>query len=304
MLNYFSRSFFYDQFINLNFYASVVWVSRRDPIVNSFSSSQFRNYILKKIHEILEITNDYGGLARSSNNYPINMDVYNFHSYENEFKLKSQKSLWILQSLTGKTVPMNVINIDIVDSSERVKQISSRQVEYYYKTFIEKTAELIEQFGGFILKNVGDCVIGFFPSGDNINENHDTAVLCGLEAIDMIKNMNEDFKDRGLPPINCRVASDFGEARVVQIKSRGNYSTLDLFGNALNKPTKILHHAKPDQMVIGGDLFANFMSDFREGIDKKFIKIFSDNFDFDFKLIHKFDITGSENYPVFLVNRS
>jgi hypothetical protein len=114
-----------------------VWVSRRDPIVNSFSSSQFRNYILKKIHEILEITNDYGGLARSSNNYPINMDVYNFHSYENELKLKSQKSLWILQSLTGKTVPMNVINIDIVDSSERVKQLSARQVEYYYKTFIE-----------------------------------------------------------------------------------------------------------------------------------------------------------------------
>lgn len=279
-------------------------VSSGDPIVNSFSSSQFRNYILKKIYEILEITNDYGGLARSSKNYPINMDVYDFPSNENELKLKSQKSLWILQSLTGKTVPMNVINIDLVDSSERVKQISSRQVEFYYKTFIEKTAELIEQFGGFVLKNVGDCVIGFFPSGENINENHDTVVLCGLEVIDMIKNMNEDFKDKDLTPINCRVAADFGEARVVQINSRGNYSTLDLFGNALNKPTKILHYAKLDQMVIGGDLFANFMSDFREGIEKKFIKIFSDKFDFDFKLIHKFDITGNENYPVFLVNRS
>ena len=64
-----------------------MWVSRRDPIVNSLSSSQFRNYILKKIYEILEITNDYGGLARSSKNYPINMDVFNFPSYENEFKL-------------------------------------------------------------------------------------------------------------------------------------------------------------------------------------------------------------------------
>ena len=105
MLNYFSRSFFYDQFINLNFYASVVRVSSGDPIVNTFSSSQFRNYILKKIYELLEITNDYGGLARDSKNYPINMDVFNFPSNENEFKLKSQKSLWILQSLTGKTVP-------------------------------------------------------------------------------------------------------------------------------------------------------------------------------------------------------
>jgi len=280
-----------------------VWVSRRDTLDRSFTYSKFRNYIVNQLSEILEITNNYDGLARSLESYPVNMDVYNIIHAENEWKSKSKKSLWILKSLTGKTVPMNVINIDIVDSSERVKQLSSKKVEYYYKTFIEKTAELIEQFGGYVLKNVGDCVIGFFPSGNTINENHDTAVLCGLGIIDMIKNMNNDFVEKGIPPINCRVAADFGEARVIQINSRGEYSALDLFGNALNKPTKILHQAKPNQMVVGGDLFANFMSDFREGIKKKFIKISSDGFGFNFKLIHRFDLTGHENYPVFLVDR-
>lgn len=279
-------------------------VSRRESLGNAFSSSEFRDYLVKHVLEIVNLTKDYGGLARNSESYPINMDVYNELSIKNEFREKSNKSYWILNSLTGKTVPMNVINIDIVDSCERVKSISSKKVEYYYKTFIEKTADLIEQFGGFVLKNVGDCVIGFFPSGDSINENHDTTVLCGLSALDMIKNMNSDFLENGLPPLNCRVSADFGEARVVQIKSRGNYSTLDLFGNALNKPTKILHHAKPGQMVIGGDLFANFMSDFREGIRKKLIRISSNDFGFDFKLVHRFDITGHENYPVFLVKRT
>ena len=278
--------------------------SRRKSHNDALSSSQFRNYIINQILEILEQTNDYGGLARSSESYPINMDVFNSTRREDEFRSKSKKSFWILKSLTGKTVPLNVINIDIVDSSERVKAISSTQVEYYYKTFIEKTAELIEQFGGFVLKNVGDCVIGFFPSGDNINENHDTAILCGLNIVETIKNMNSDFLERGLPAINCRVAADFGEARVVQINSKGDYSTLDLFGNALNKPTKILHHAKPDQMVIGGDLFANLMSDFREGFKKKFVKISSKDSDFNLKLIHRFDITGRESYPVFLVDRN
>ena len=276
----------------------------RKESLSDISSSDFREYVVKKLLEILEITGNYGGLARSSKNYPIDMNVLKNVYFENESKLKSKKSSWILKSLMGKTVPMNVINIDIVDSSERTKQLSSKQVEYYYKTFIEKIAELIEQFGGYVLKNVGDCVIGFFPSSDSINENHDTTVLCGLSAIEMIKNMNNDFTDKQLPPINCRVAADFGEARIVQIQSGGDYSALDLFGNALNKPSKILHHAKPDQMVIGGDLFANFMSDFREGIKKKFIRISSDNSGFDFKLIHSFDITGQENYPVFLVNRS
>jgi class 3 adenylate cyclase len=232
------------------------------------------------------------------------MDVYNATREKNDFKTKSKKSMWILKSLTGKTVNMNVINIDIVDSSERVKSLSSQDVEHYYKTFIEKSAEIIQQFGGYVLKNVGDCVIGFFPTGNYINENHDSVVTCGLNAIDMVKNMNADFQEIGLPPINCRVSADFGEAKVVQLQSQCDYSALDLFGNALNKPTNILHHAKPDQMVVGGDLFANFMSDFREGIKKKLIRIHSDNFGFDFKLIHRFDIRGHQNYPVFLVERS
>ena len=301
---FFSTFVFYDQFITYIFDGRVVRVSRRESLNNTFSSSEFRDYLVKHILEIVNLTKDYGGLARNSDSYPINMDVYNESVNKYEFRAKSNKSFWILNSLTGKTVPMNVINIDIVDSSERIKSISSKKVEYYYKAFIEKTAELIEQFGGFVLKNVGDCVIGFFPSGDSIKENHDSVVLCGLSALDMIKNMNSDFQEKGLPPIKCRVSADFGEARAVQINSRGNYSTLDLFGNALNKPTKILHHAKPDQMVIGGDLFANFMSDFREGMRKKFLQISSDDFGFDFKLIHRFDITGHENYPVFLVKRT
>jgi len=281
-----------------------VRISRRDTLDNSTTYSQLRNYVLKSIKEILEVPQDYGGLVRKHDIYPINMDVFNSSSTYTDFKSKYKKSLCILKSLTGKTIPMNVINIDMVDSSERVKLLESKKVEYYYKTFIEKTAELIQQFGGYVLKNVGDCVIGFFPSGNNMNENYDTVVACGLSEIDMIKNMNKDYQESGLPQLSCRVSADYGEAQVVQIQSNGDYSTLDLFGNALNKPTKILHYAKPDQMVIGGDLYASFIDDFKEGIKKKFIQISSDEYGFDFKLIHHFDIKGNENYPVFLVNRT
>ncbi len=279
-------------------------VSRRDTLDDASSYSQLRNYLLKNINEVLQVSEDYGGLVRAHDVYPINMDIYNSSSAHTDFKSKYKKSLCILKSLTGKTVPTNVISIDLVDSSERVKLLESKKIQYYYKTFIEKTAEIIQQFGGYVLKNVGDCVIGFFPCGDNINENYDTVVSCGLSEIDMIKNMNKDFEEKDLPPLNCRVSADFGEAQVVSIQSNGDYSTLDLFGDALNKPTKILHYAKPDQMVIGGDLFASFIENFKEGVKKKFIQMSSDEYGFDFKLIHHFDIKGKENYPVFLVKRT
>ncbi len=279
-------------------------VSRRDLYDKSLSYSKLRDHLLKNIREIIDVTEDYGGLVRDHDVYPINMDVYNSSTVYTDFKSKYKKSLCILKSLTGKTVQMNVISIDIVDSSERVQSLEPKKVGYYYKTFIEKTAEVIQQFGGYVLKNVGDCVIGFFPSGNNMNENYDTVVACGLSEIDMIKNMNKDYQERGLPQLSCRVSADYGEAQVVQIQSNGDYSTLDLFGNALNKPTKILHYAKPDQMVIGGDLYASFIDDFKEGIKKKFIQISSDEYGFNFKLIHRFDIKGNENYPVFLVKKT
>ena len=279
-------------------------ISRRDLYDKSLSYSKLRDHLLKNIREIIDVTEDYGGLVRDHDVYPINTDVYNSSTVHTDFKSKYKKSLCILKSLTGKTVQMNVISIDIVDSSERVQSLEPKKVGYYYKTFIEKTAEVIQQFGGYVLKNVGDCVIGFFPSGNNMNENYDTVVACGLSEIDMIKNMNKDYQESGLPQLSCRVSADYGEAQVVQIQSNGDYSTLDLFGNALNKPTKILHYAKPDQMVIGGDLYASFIDDFKEGIKKKFIQISSDEYGFDFKLIHHFDIKGNENYPVFLVKKT
>ncbi len=55
--------------------------------------------------------------------------------------------------------------------------------------------------------------------------------------------MNND----GMPPLSYRISADYGTVQIA--------NTNDLFGSTVNVCTKINHMAKPDGMVIGGDLY-------------------------------------------------
>ncbi|MFQ5970507.1 MAG: adenylate/guanylate cyclase domain-containing protein [Nitrososphaerales archaeon] len=192
-----------------------------------------------------------------------------------------------LASLEGKTIDITAVSIDIVDSSTKVQTLSNEDAGAYYQTFIENTSDLIQECGGYVLKNVGDCVIGFFPCSKYYTENHDKAVLCGLTLRDMIKDsLGPYFISRKLPSIACRVSADYGAAAVIRIRSNGDYSAIDLFGGAMNSVARILHNAMPNQMVIGDSLFWRLPRE-----------------DFDFKIVNRWDLSGKWSYPVYVVER-
>src|SRR5574341_2399552 len=191
----------------------------------------------------------------------------------------------VLEALEGKTVQITALNMDIVNSTEKVKTLSDEVTGEYYKTFLENASDLIEYYGGYVLKNVGDCVIGFFPCSKYYIENHDKAVLCGLAMRDMIKDsLNPYFMERKLPSIECRISADFGAAKVIRISSNGDYSAIDLFGSAMNSAAKISHYAKPGQMVVGDNLLRKLIT----------------STEFEFRLINRFGIRNN-NYTVYLV---
>ncbi len=204
-------------------------------------------------------------------------------------KVVSNKRDLVLESLEGRTIRITALTIDIVNSTMNVKPLSSEQAGEYYQTFIEMTAGLIEAHGGYVLKNVGDCVIGFFPSGEHLVENHDSGVLCGFAMFDTIRNLlNPYLTKNGLPAIKCRISADFGPAKVLRVRLGSRYSTIDLFGSALNTAAKISRYAKPDQMVVGDELFWQLVK----------------STDFEFRLVNRWDLSGKHDYPVYIVKRN
>jgi class 3 adenylate cyclase len=192
----------------------------------------------------------------------------------------------ILRPLEGKTIQITALNIDIVNSSLKVKALSSELAGEYYQKFIESTSDLIHDYGGHVLKNVGDSVIGFFPHVMHEPEQHN-AVLCGLVMSDMVKIvLNPYYEKRNMPAMECRISADSGPVRVLSISSKDGYSVIDLFGSVMNSTTKILQYAKPRQMVIGDNLFWQL-------IQKDM---------FEFKLMKHWNM-GKYSYPVYAVWR-
>ncbi|GEM_PF-6752467 len=242
----------------------------------------------------------YKSLTKGELNYPVMKQDESFILEEdyylniindedlycrNENKVVSNKSSYILESLEGKAIQITALHVDMVNSSEKVKVLSDEVAGEYYQVFLESTSDLIDYYGGYVLKNVGDCVIGFFPCSKYYVENHDRAVLCGLAMHKMIHDyLNPYFMEKKLPSVECRVSADFGTAKVVRIRSNGD-SAIDLFGGVMNYATKISDYAKPNQTVVGDHLFW---------------QLINSNM-FEFKLIHRWDLMGKKTYPVFLV---
>lgn len=192
----------------------------------------------------------------------------------------------LLEALEGKAIQTTILCTDIVNSTLIAKKLTSDQVGEYYRTFLEAIGYMIMKYGGYVLKNVGDCVIGFFPSGMHVIENHDKAALCGLSVFDMIRDqINPYLAQKKLPPIEARVSADFGSTEVVRVGPTERYPAIDLFGNVINSATKIKRFAKPGQMVVGDDLFWKLK-----------------DFDFfAFSIVKKIDISGKYMYPVYIV---
>jgi class 3 adenylate cyclase len=194
----------------------------------------------------------------------------------------------ILQALEGRTMLVTAVSVDVVNSSQTVQKLSSESAVEYYRNFIENTSEIVQNYGGYVLKNVGDCVLSFFPSSRYIIENHDSAVFCGLAIRDMIKEwLSMYLMERDLPSISCRVSADFGPAAVLMLTSNGGYSAIDLFGSVINSASKIARYAKPNQMVIGYNLLSKLI----------------DMEDLEFKCVNHFDLRGKHSYQVYVVER-
>lgn len=52
-----------------------------------------------------------------------------------------------------------------------VENISNEQAGDFYRTFLGGADYSVPRHGGYVLKNLGDCVIGFFPCGMYVIKN-------------------------------------------------------------------------------------------------------------------------------------
>ena len=226
---------------------------------------------------------DYSSINQSS---MMTEDVMSKPSIEAQYSTQELKSSDYLVAFSTNTKNYCVGIVDMVNSTKISARVGPTKISKYYQIFLNSMSKILSRFGGFVIKNVGDCLVYYFPesSKDNAKFGLMSCLECSLAMVEARDMISEFLEKEKLPPLDYRVSADYGA--VITMKSTESNS-IDMIGPPVNMCSKINRLAKPNGIVIGGDLFER-VKDFK---DYKFSE--TRGYSLGFKL----------SYPVYSVTR-
>jgi len=155
-------------------------------------------------------------------------------------------------------INMAVLYVDIVGSTKMSMTLSPDKLSTIISSFSQEMSYVIEQFQGYVLKFVGDAVIGYFV------ENETTqipavynAVGCAESMIKVVKQgINPILVEKaGISEISIKIGIDFGSNVVVRYGADEKQAYVDLLGPTMNVASKIQNLAKPNQIIVGQEAY-------------------------------------------------
>ncbi len=149
-----------------------------------------------------------------------------------------------------------VLYVDLVGSTTMTLELPAEKIAIIISSFSQEMAAVIRQHRGYVLKFVGDAVIGYFVSEESGIIAADNAVLCAKSMISVIqKGINPILNQYDYPDLMVKIGVDFGQNIVVRYGADVEHSHVDLMGPTMNIAAKIQNLAKPNQILIGNDVF-------------------------------------------------
>ena len=145
--------------------------------------------------------------------------------------------------------------VDMVNSTRISSEMNELEWCQYYETFLNSMAKILPKFGGRVIKNQGDSLLYYFPESSKATKVDFLSCLESTQVmIESHDEICENLREKKLPNLDYRISLDYG--KVVVMKSNNSF-TPDLIGPPVNMCAKMNHLAKPNGVVIGGDLYQN-----------------------------------------------
>ena len=194
---------------------------------------------------------------------------------------------------SGDAIKSCVGFIDLVDSTKNTITMDNLEaIRKYYSTFINSVSEIIKNYNGKVIKNIGDCLLFYFPKTTDVNHVgvFIEAIECGFKILDERHSINQELSKQQLPPFNYRISIDYG---VLDLALVGDFSQIDLFGTTINLCSKINTSSSsiPNQIIIGDNFY-------------RILKSFSgmlNNYDFINHI--NYQITENNRYSLYKIKR-
>ena len=85
-----------------------------------------------------------------------------------------------LVSFSSKTEDHCIGIVDMVNSTKISARLGPEKMSRYYQIFINSMSKIINKFGGKVIKNIGDCLLYYFPPLDDQETNVVNGIECSL----------------------------------------------------------------------------------------------------------------------------
>jgi adenylate cyclase len=161
-----------------------------------------------------------------------------------------------LREHVSQRIRMIVLFVDLVGSTEMSLTLPPEKLGIIISSFSQEMRYVIKHHGGFVLKYVGDAVIGYFIAEENQLVVSDNVVNCAKAMIDIIeKGINPILSEYDYPDLRVKIGMDYGENAIVRYGSDSIRSHVDILGPAVSIAAKITSLAQPNQVLIGEDVY-------------------------------------------------
>jgi len=188
------------------------------------------------------------------------------YQYESVFD-ESDK---LLRKFVSSRVHMIVLYVDLVGSTSMTLSLPEDKVAIIISSFAQEMASIIIQHEGYVLKFVGDAVIGFFIAEATAQLAADNAVNCAKSMLKVIdKGINPILNQYDYPELMVKIGMDYGENIIVRYGADEKNAHVDILGPAMNIAAKIQNMAKSNQILIGEDVYTRL----HPSLNKLFEKI-------------------------------
>jgi len=185
------------------------------------------------------------------------------NSFEKGFlyhHLALRRSERFLRKHDSERLPMFVLYVDLVGSTQMSSELDPEIFNILIRIFSQEMAYVIEQHDGYVLKFVGDAVLGYFFSNDE-NKMANMVIVCAKTMHKVIDHaINPILEQKSFPKLKVKISIDFGECSIVRYGSDKTQAHIDLIGLTLNLAAKMQQITKPGHTSIGEYVYAKLTS--------------------------------------------
>ncbi|MGB7677128.1 MAG: adenylate/guanylate cyclase domain-containing protein [Nitrososphaeraceae archaeon] len=176
--------------------------------------------------------------------------------YGLEFDLTTEQSKYLLKRHVNSNTTMVILFVDINGSTQMSITLPPVKFATIVQIFSQESRLAIKGHGGYVLKYVGDSVIGIFPAEFDRKKACENALNCAKSILSIVREcINPILSDNNLPRIKLKVGLDYGQSMVILYGKNVDLAPIDLIGPSISIASKITSAAQPNQILAGQSVY-------------------------------------------------